>query len=203
MRQALHSHSLSFCYWTTEVGHNYQKLNSLLLDVNDHLKVNNYYILCCIHNQFWQVKLKCHWCYQLQHHIRSATGSKTLDICKQHILNMKGGKTSYKFMSFKSRITHLNTSILIKTTASNPPIANITSSDVSQAFKIQLGEGTNLSNQWGSSRVVRICANLRPKYTFLLLGCFLNTEYNEKSTQQTPILIPAEVKRADISILIH
>lgn len=80
---------------------------------------------------------------------------------------------------------------------------NISSSVVSQAFKIQLGEGTNLSMEKKSSLLIRTVASLRPKYTTLLLGCFLNIEYKEKSTTHRPILIPAEVKRAAMSICLH
>lgn len=90
--------------------------------------------------------------------------------------------------------------ILRKTTASIPPTASKSASDVSQAFSIQLGEGINLSKQKGSLRLERPEATLRPKYTFTLLGCFLRMEYSAKSIRHTAILIPAEVKSAEIFI---
>lgn len=98
------------------------------------------------------------------------------------------------------RSTNLNTIILRKTTASKPSRANISSSDVSQAFTIQLGEGTNLSKQKVSQCFNFFVAIFRPKYTVILLGCFRNMEYKEKSTTQIPILIPTEVRRAENSI---
>lgn len=106
-------------------------------------------------------------------------------------------------LSNKGRSDHLKTSILIKTTASKPAIANISSSVVVQAFTIQLGEGTNLSKQKWSWRFERTWASLRPKYTPIFPGCFLNMEYSDKRTTQTAILIPAEVKRAAIFISVY
>uniref|UniRef100_A0A2P2PIP5 Uncharacterized protein n=1 Tax=Rhizophora mucronata TaxID=61149 RepID=A0A2P2PIP5_RHIMU len=81
-----------------------------------------------------------------------------------------------------------------------PAAARTSSSVVSQALTIQLGEGTNLSKKKWPSNLKTAEGSLRPKYTIPLLGCFLNMEYSEKRTTHTPILIPAEVKRAAISI---
>jgi len=84
-----------------------------------------------------------------------------------------------------------------------PPMANISFSDVSHAFTIQLGEGTNLTKRKGSLRLGHTEARLRPKYTLTLLGCFLNMEYSAKRTTQTPVLIPTEVKSAEMFISDH
>ena len=98
------------------------------------------------------------------------------------------------------RLNHLKTTILKKTTASTPPTANISSSVARQALMIQLAEGTNLSRQAVSLRFIGSETSLLVKYTLALLGCFLSMEYNDRSTTHIAILIPAEVKRAVMSI---
>lgn len=99
--------------------------------------------------------------------------------------------------------TNLNIIILRKTTESKPSRAKISSSVVSQAFTIQLGEGTNLSKQKVSQCFNFLDAIFRPKYTVMLLGCFRNIEYREKSITQMPILIPTEVRSAENSISLY
>jgi len=80
-------------------------------------------------------------------------------------------------------------------------MAKISFSVVSHALTIQLGEGTNLSKEkWFLLFLLFKEASLRPKYTIVLLGCFLNIEYSEKSNTDKPVLIAAEVKRAPMSI---
>lgn len=60
-------------------------------------------------------------------------------------------------------LDHLKTMILIIITASMPPIANISSSDVSQALTIQLEEDANLSKLKESSSLFPTEASLFPK----------------------------------------
>ena len=71
-------------------------------------------------------------------------------------------KVHHKARNLASGFTYLKIIILTKTTLSKPPIANISSSVVFQAFTIQLAEGTNLSKHNELIFLVPI-ESLRPK----------------------------------------
>uniref|UniRef100_A0A0A9FYY8 Uncharacterized protein n=1 Tax=Arundo donax TaxID=35708 RepID=A0A0A9FYY8_ARUDO len=66
-------------------------------------------------------------------------------------------------MAAKEKMRMLNTRILLKTTASNPAVAKISSSVHRRLFTIQLVDGTNLSKIKASRSRLCSSAILLPK----------------------------------------
>jgi len=88
----------------------------------------------------------------------------------------------------------------MKTKASKPAADKNSSAGNRNALTIQPGEGTSLSKLKGPLRLSRSSATMRGAYTYTLPGCFLSSEYNDRSRTQSAMFMPAEVKSADTII---